>query len=717
MSVTRYYPSPGSNSVPPAPVVAYTPVWYRVPAAGSVDNLSRRVLATVKGVTAVAGVTPAKPSPLPNTTAGWQFRLPAALPARLLTGSFRAVFPVSFIGVSSFRGRVLLVSADGATVRAVLADTTTLAPNSSSYYTRTLSGTFTPATATAGDMLVFELGFHITSGLGGSASILGFSPTAGIAPPDYPYADGATPVTQTSGAPWIEVTLDDAPNPPETLTATPGASSVVVSWAPPSSGLAPAGYTVSLDGAPAVDVGNVLTYSFADLLPETAHTVQVWAYAAGGSSAPASVEFTTLTIPAGYYRAVVELGAHTFSAELGDPPELGVVLPISFGWAMDDDATGYPAQLEVGTASLLLVIADGAEIAGVDVGTWMRVRVWDNPDDIARPVATFAGRVADYEIEPHPHGIGVRLLGADYTADLAGGGTVGAEAWPEESGDARAGRIMAEAGAAWTSDPIGNVFEPRAGQPAPAANVLRETLTAAARRAGGTYTAPGRVILTPNVDAAGQLAGYRGTFVPAESTVIDKVPTAVHRRASWRRNRITDGRWVHIDHPGGPTVYGDRQGTPRPRLAVPVYDTDALAELALGVTPAFSWVSGAPLRLDLSHPAAPTVAVADWLWRDPASPAVPGAGRVVVVSVCDAMPGMFTTYAGVLAGVTFTLEPGGRRYIDFRLRPDVPAYSTATPRWLDEPPAATWADELPGADWYALRTIDRADYLAYLAGP
>lgn len=548
------------------------------------------------------------------------------------------------------------------------------------------------------------------SGSGSGGNLLGAAKAVTAAVPHR--VTTVTPVDMG----WVVLGLA-TPDPPENLTAVPEATAVALSWDAPSSGIAPDGYTVSLDGAPAVDVGNVLTYSFDGLVPETFHTVQVWAYAAGGSSAPASVDFTTLALPAGYYRAMVELGPHQFTAELGDPPELGVALPISFGWSMADDANGYPAQLEVGTASLLLVIADGAEIAGVDVGTWMRVRVWVDPGAAARPVATFVGRVADYEIEPHEHGIGVRLLGADYTADLAGGGTVGNEPWPAESGDARAARIMAEAGVGWTSDPIGNVLEERAGQPAPAANVLRETLTAAARVAAGPATAPGRVILTPNVNAAGQLepAAFRGTFIAAESTAIDKVPTAVHRRATWRRNRITDGRWVHIDHPGGPTVYGDRRGTPRPRLAVPVYDTDALADLALGVTPAFSWVSGSPLRLDLQHPDAPTAAVADWLWRDPASPPVPGAGRVVRVAVCDAMPGMFTSYAGMLAGVQFTLEPGGRRYIDFRLRPDVPAYSTVTPRWMDEPAGATWADELPGADWYSLRTIERgADYLEHL---
>jgi hypothetical protein len=637
------------------------------------------------------------------------------LAAGPVAGTFRIVFTASNPQSSSARARVVVrLIADNGTVRGTLLDATatTTVTGGTSAYLQAIEGLLIPATAAAGDRLVVEYGANMgnTTTLSRSLNFQAWTAEA----VDMPFTQDV--IAPNNARPWFEIEYPETPEPPESLTATPTPTSVTLTWAPPAAGVAPTGYTVALDGAAPVDVGDVLTYSFTGLEPETAHTVQVWAYAAGGSSAPASVDFTTLPVPFGYYRATVEIGDHSWTAEHGDPPELGVALPLSFGWAMNDDATGYPAQLEITTASLLLVITDGAEIAGVDVGTWMRVRVWDNPDPGARPVGTFTGRVADYEIEPHAHGIAVRLLGADYTADLAGGGTVGGEPWPAESGDARAARIMAEHGTGWTSDTIGNLLEDRTAQPAPAGNVLRDTLTAAARYTAGTYTAPGRVILTPNVNAAGQLepAAFRGTFVPAESVAIDKVPTAVHRRTTWRRNRITDGRWVHIDHPGGPTVYGDQRGTPRPRLAAPVYDTAAFADLALAVTPGFSWLSGAPLRLDLSHPDAPTAAVADWLWRDPASPPVPGAGRVVVVAVTDAMPGMFTRYAGMLAAVQFTLEPGGRRYIDFRLRPDVPAYSTVTPRWMDEPPAATWADELPASDWYALRTLDRSDYLEHL---
>jgi hypothetical protein len=610
--------------------------------------------------------------------------------------------------------RVRVLSADGTIVRGVLFEgvpqgsglefpvSVTSAGGSAG---RRVGGRLTPVHAVqATDLLCVEPGMHRLGS--GTSGMYVYEGSTGSTAPDLT-AEGQ--LQSAGGRTWIDFDFREPPGTPLDLTA----AGTALAWLPPIAGDAPTSYEVQVIGQTGwVDVGNVTGYTLDDnLAPETTYAVQVRAVNEWGSSAPAEVSVTT---PSGAaYRVTVELGGRTWHAAAGDPPALGVALPLSFGWAMSDDAAGYPAQLEPGTASLLLVIPDGTDLAGIDVGTPMRVRVWRTAGPPARPFATFTGRVADYEIGPHPRGIAVRLLGTDYTMDLAGGGTVGAVEWPAESGDARAARIMGEAGHEWVSDPIGNVFEDRAAQPAPAANVLRESLTAAARVATGAYSAPGRVILTPDVDDAGTLAGFRGTFTAAESVAIDNVPTAVHRATTWRRNRITDGRWVHIDHPGGPTVYGDvvSGGSARPRLAVPVYDTDALADLALAVVPGFSWLSGAPLRLDLSAPDA--VTPADWFWRDAASPAVPGAGRVVVVK-CDALPGMFSEYAGMLAAVQLTLEPGGRMYVDFRLRPDVPAYSTVTPRWIDEPPVARWADELDTATWFELRTIDRADYLEYL---
>lgn len=638
--------------------------------------------------------------------------LPDVLPARTLTGRFRFV---ALVGGNNFgtsapayvQAVVKVLTPTGETRGLLAASINTSAVTTTSYSTRRIDTALTPVTAQAGDRLVVEVGADagLNSGTN-SGFIMRLGGDVPAASADLPFADGIT----APGMPWFELELTD---PPPAVTGLEvlelGSDSFTVGWDPTTGAT---GYHVYVDGVFAADVPSTgpLEHTALGLDPATGYTVDVYAYNGAGTGEPATLVVSTLNLPAGYYRAVVELGDQSWSATRLDSPQLGVTLPLTLGWSMAEDASGYPAQLDPATATVQLVLASGEQLAGVDVGTTMRVRVWLDPAPAARPYATFAGRVADLEVSPHALGVAVRLLGVDYTLDLAARSVGGQAEWPAETGDARAGRIMAENGdEPWTAETIGNTFEPRTAQPASALEALRETLTAAARFTNDDWSAPGRVLLTPDVDAAGRLTRFRGVFRGAESTAIDKVPAAVWRSTSWLRNRVTDGRWVHIDHPGGPTVYGERRGTPRPRVAVPVHETDALAQLVLGVTPRYSWLSGAPLRLDLSHPDA--TAPLDWFWRDPDSPAVPAVGRVVVVDVCDALPGMFTRYAGMLAAAQLTLDPGGRPYVDFRLRPDVPAHSSVTPRWEDEPIDQTWSDEPPAATWYELRTIHREDYL------
>jgi hypothetical protein len=698
-TTTRHYlPSTasGANTPPAAP-----PIGAMWTATGSP---SRSLLRDTASGSGYASRTVTESTPGSAYTTPYQFVGPE-LAGGLVPAAARLVMKCSTAGSSyqtQLAFRLAVVSSDGATVRAELFSGHGGTANTSAFLSTAravATGELPYYSTVAGDRLVLETGLWVidtnttTSGRGGNIGV--GDPLAGA-----DLLDGQT----TDGRAWLEVDWIEPPHVVSALTLAPGADTIAATWAPPVTGPAPAGYLVSLDGAPAVDVGNVLGYTFENLDPGTSYTVSVFAYVDGFTGPAAHETTTTLALPFGYYRATLELAGHTWTATRGDTPALGVALPLSFGWAMAEDGAGYPAQLEVGTAPLLLVVEDGTDLDGVDVGSAMRVRVWFNPDPDAEPYATFTGVVGDLEVSPHPRGVAARLLGVDWTTELAGR-TVGSTEWPQESGDARAARIMAENGdEPWTSETIGNTFEPRTGQAVSAYDALRETLTAAARYSSDDWSAPGRVLLTVDTTDAGTLDTFRGRFAAAESTAIDKLPTAVWRATSWMRNRVTDGRWVHIDHPGGPSTYGDVRGAARPRLAVPVYDVDALAQLALGTVPGFSWVSAAPLRLDLSHPDA--VPPPGWF-----SGPLPGIGRVVVVDV-EAMPGVFTRYAGMLAAATLTLEPGGRVYIDFRLRPDVPAHSSVTPRWEDEPIDQTWLDEPPDATWHELRTIHREDYLS-----
>lgn len=700
-TTTRHYlPSTSSGANTPPPVS---------PALGAMwtpnANPSRTLLRDTASGSGYANRTVTESTPGSAYTSPYQFIGPA-LAAGLVPAAARLVMKCSTAGSSyqtQLAFRLAVVSSDGATVRAELFSGRGGTPNTAAFSLTAravATGELPYYSTVAGDRLVLEAGLWVidanttTSGRGGNIGLGDPLAAADL-------LDGQT----TDGRAWLEVDWVEEPHTPTALTLTAGADTIAATWAPPATGPAPAGYLVSLDGQPGVDVGNALGYTFTGLAPGTEYAVTVRAYV-DGLTGPAAAGFaTTLALPHGYYRATLELAGHTWTATRGDEPALGVALPLSFGWAMAEDGAGYPAQLEVGTAPLLLVVADGAELDGIDVGSALRVRVWFNPDPAAAPYATFTGVVGDFEVSPHPLGVAARLLGVDWTTALAAR-TVGAAEWPQETGDARAARIMAENGdEPWTSEPIGNTFEQRTGQPVSAYDALRETLTAAARWLNDRWSAPGRVLLTTQTDEdTGALETFAGVFAAAETTAIDKLPTAVWRATSWMRNRVTDGRWVHIDHPDGPSTHGDVRGTARPRLAVPVYDVDALAQLALGTVPGVSWISAAPLRLDLTHPDA--VPPPGWFTGP-----VPGIGRVVVVDV-EAMPGVFTRYAGMLAAAQLVLEPGGRAYIDFKLRADVPAHSSITPTWADEPSDQTWLDEPPAATWYELRTISREDYLA-----
>lgn len=212
MTTTRWYPSVGSNTVPPAPAVAYNPFWFRLPAAGVTDNLSRRVLSTVKLNSSCTGASALKPVPIPNSTAGFQWRtIPfGAGEDAPKTGDFKMVWPTQFIGTSTFYAIIELVAADG-TVKSVIGSQSKQTTDSASYYTKTLEGPLTPFDPEIGDFLVVELGFYINSGLGGSAGINCYNTNAGVAPPDYSYEDSLVPVAITAGTPWIEFSLVDQP--------------------------------------------------------------------------------------------------------------------------------------------------------------------------------------------------------------------------------------------------------------------------------------------------------------------------------------------------------------------------------------------------------------------------------------------------------------------------------------------------------------------------
>lgn len=464
-------------------------------------------------------------------------------------------------------------------------------------------------------------------------------------------------------------------------------------------------------------IGCVLIYG-RELTPTERAQVDEWLAANMHGGTPATTP-PDPPDPEAAYRAVVRIGSHTWDVDAGDPPTYGPTLPLSFGWAVPEDSWGFPAQPDPDLCSLELVTLDATDMSGVDIGTTMRVSLHARGD--ARPLATFRGRVADLEAAPHAHAptaLSWRVLGIGYTADPSET-SVGSGEWPQESGDARAARIMAEAGyPGWSSDAIGTTWEARQPAPVTARAALEDLAAQSVTGTDGGWGPARRVLFHPNTDADGELeaaAPFSGVALVRQTTDIDTITASlVNRRTSWRRTKLLDAKWVKIDHPGGPTVYGDTRGPAYPPLSVQVLDPRELADLVLDTIPGYRWLTGDALRLELHAADTETLAtVGGWFYRDPDSEAFPWAGRVVVVENITQTPDASTTYAGMLSAATVVLEPspvGGRLVVLFRLRPDIPAHSTATMRWADEPAGATWADELaadPNGTWLDYYTRPR----------
>lgn len=474
------------------------------------------------------------------------------------------------------------------------------------------------------------------------------------------------------------------------------------------------GYLVYVAGVLVADYpASTLTHTATALDAGTGYMVQVYAYNVAGEGEPGELLVTTVAAPSGYYRATVVVGAHTWTAERADAPQLGPLLPLDLGWELPDDAPGIPAQPNPDTCTLSILTAEA--LPDVATGTPARVTVWLNPSPGARPFATMAGEVGDLEIFPQQlpdgsHGVLSRML-------LVGHETrpnayrVGSQPWPAESGAARAGRIMAEAGQLeWSTPiPVGNDFAERPARETPKGDALTQALTEAAVYVAGDYSPPARHLWHATADEAGNLDAFTAELVAAETTAIDVLDGAwVNRAASWRRTRRRDGAWVQVTHPGGVTIYGRPGGPPMPPVTLEVTDPDPYADLLLSSLYANAWLSGEWFRVHLHAEDCPPYGL-EWFRRDDASPGFPAASRAVVVDNIQVVPGLFTRYGGMLAGARLVIEPGGRVMLLFRLRPDVPAWSVVTPRWMDEDPAATWADEAPTATWAELRTTPRED--------
>lgn len=386
-----------------------------------------------------------------------------------------------------------------------------------------------------------------------------------------------------------------------------------------------------------------------------------------------------------YYRVRVAAGGHDWTVESTDAPAPGPTLPLSFGWAVPDNSLGFPAQPDPATASVAILAPTAADVDGIDIDTPLTVQVWLDPA-ATLPFAEFHGRVADIEAAPHrTHGTVYKLLCVDYTVDLAPA-QVGATAWPAETGEARAARILAEAGVAVPAGlgPVpGGYFAARDAAAASARDQLVETL------AHGVVD-EGRYLIGAGADLE-----FR--WVERAVSGIDTLDACdLDAVAAWRRTKRTSAAWVTINHPGGPTTYGATTGVPHPPLTSQLTDPADLADYLLDNVAGYQWDAGT-LRLHL-WAAADKVPVSRWFDHGPVADVHPGIGRAVVVEGLPApqAPGGQVRYSGMLSAARFTIPPGGRYFVDFRVRADVPNRSFQVVRWQDLDPAMTW-DSMPAA--------------------
>jgi hypothetical protein len=407
-----------------------------------------------------------------------------------------------------------------------------------------------------------------------------------------------------------------------------------------------------------------------------------------------------------YYRATVTVGPKTWAVASTDTaaPTSGPLLPLTFGWAVPDQTLGFPAQPDPAAASLSILAAVPADVAGIEIGSPVAVSVWlHNPADppptdpaATGVIASFAGRVADIKARPHwSRGTVYQITAIDYTVDLAAR-LVGATAYPSETGEARADRILADAGAtppAGLAPDPGGTFAARAAAPTPARDLLLETMS------HGVTADKARWIITSAVnDETGAPAATPYTFRPVRRAVyaIDSIdPCVIDGGAEWSRNRRTAADWVTIDHPGGPTIYGPTTGVPLPPVKTDRTDPADLAAFLLDNIGGVQLWDAGTLRLHLHAPdaAAYRGPVAGWFDY--------GLGRAVEVPGLPApqSPGGVTRFSGMLAGARFTIPADGRYYVDFKVRADVPNDSYQVTRWSDIAGTVTWANMSQTDTW------------------
>lgn len=707
MPTTRYYLG-GQNTSPLGIGIAWDASWNTNP--GAAHTASRRLLRTTPDPNGATGTTFARPSVRPNTTAAFQ-AVSDPLPAGTIAGELRFAGGAGYIGSSSARVVLKLVSGDGQTVRARLLDqapgaTIADAGNVTSVCAFTVP--LATATAQAGDRLVLEVGAYIVSGLGGSGGFAGYALTAGS---DVPYTPGY--VSSTAQRPWVDLILADPPSPPVLQLADATAFALSVAWQPGPTGSAPTGYQVSIDGGPWTDVGGALTYTFAGLVAETTHTVAVRAYAGQLVGAAATLEATTPAI-AGLDR---RWWTHRLAASVGlDPVTIQPVVevrrwdPVATDWHVDDALSaalaGYQvtygrddARGDVDALRATLTLATVRVPETPAIGTLLQVRLCDavaiqlGLDD---GQIRFTGEVTDPAVD-YDAGLTklvcVGRLGRAYRQPLSTAG------WPAEDDGARISRILAA---------LPGVVDPPTSVDAGTITLAAPTRDDTAGRLVEQVTAStlGQLVEQPGGNLEWHGPNHRRGATPK----LTLAAAAVFRRIVWSQRMADLVNRVTIKYAGGGQVTVDMPWSVDPVTGYGPYpasidsilttelDARTLAAqiVARRFTPAWQLPD---LQVDLLR----TVPLADL----PTVLALRHGDRLQLTGLPSGCPVPDRVF---VEGWTETATPRAWRW---SASVSDPIQSGVAVRWTDVPQtgARTWQDVKPGLTWLDALRIENPDDL------
>lgn len=467
------------------------------------------------------------------------------------------------------------------------------------------------------------------------------------------------------------------------------------------------------------------------------------------------------------YHVDLTVAGHAWSIDRGDVPTMddlttGLVLDgLSLQWSYGSPGL-FPDQPQPVTLALQLLfsasfLADDVVIGAAVALTFLTDAYPDAGDPSTYATATFSGRIGTVSAAPHRLGVLYTVVCTDITAQL-GESFVGDTPWPAEPMLTRINRIAALAGlpALWVdSDTHGG--SPLAARDVDAQPAL-ELLTTYLRQ--WAYDSPldndpHRLILTGHINPPDDV--YQLVELP-EHITLGRYPGRLHAdgtisfvregvpgvgiapwvldaawldfAAVWTQTKGRAPNAVVVTGPGGAAVASTgEEPLVASRLDTELTDVDDAALVAQmylpDTTQQAAWtvdsfrLYGDLDDVNLGSGQLMLSGAGDGVVTGPQRVAETLTGVVVVDNIPATQTPVFqfqdsrAFYAGRLTGATLTIQ-GGRWFVDFTLRPDIPrpprAGDGAAVTWAAvaaDVPALTWAEVDSVYTWADVRLIGR----------